>query len=167
MPIIAAGGIYDGRGLASALCYGASGVWIGTRFMMSPEANTSQGYKERLLKASSDDTIVTKAYTGSTMRVIKNPYVLKFQENPNLLEESSALVARRAWNDGVWKLHSGAGVGDPNEFDENNQAIVTGQCIGAIKEVKPCKDIVMEINDTCWDVLKNLSSQVAIRSSKL
>jgi enoyl-[acyl-carrier protein] reductase II len=163
VPIIAAGGVYDGRGLASALCYGAQGVWVGTRFMMSPEAKTNDEYKARLLKATSDDTSVTKAYTGSTMRVIRNPYVTKYEENPKLLENNSALIARRAWNDGVWKLHSG----EAKNFDESNQALVTGQNIGAIHSLQPCADIVREMNDQAWNILRSLSKQVRVTGAKL
>ena len=163
VPVIAAGGIYDGRGLASALCYGAQGVWVGTRFMMSPEAKTSDEYKARLLKATSDDTCVTKAYTGATMRVLRNPYVTKYEQNPALLENNSALIARRAWNDGVWKLHSG----EPKDFDETNQALVTGQNIGAIKSLKPSAEIVKEMNDTAWHVLRDLSRKVRTGGAKL
>jgi enoyl-[acyl-carrier protein] reductase II len=163
VPVIAAGGIYDGRGMASALCYGAQGVWVGTRFMMSPEAKTSEEYKSRLIKASSDDTCVTKAYTGATMRVLRNPYVTKYEENPKLLEANSALIARRAWADGVWKIHSG----DAKNFDESNQAVVTGQNIGAMDSLKPCADIVRDMNKEAWTVLKDLSAKVKTSKSRL
>ncbi|KAH9259548.1 hypothetical protein BASA81_001969 [Batrachochytrium salamandrivorans] len=166
VPVIAAGGVYDGRGLASALCYGAQGVWVGTRFMMSPEAQTSDGYKAELLKHESESTLVTKAYTGATMRVIRNPYVGKFADHPELLEENLAMCSRRAWNDGCWKLHSGAGVGDPKVFELSNQALVTGQNIGAIETLVPCADIVQEMNSTCWRVLRTLSSQVKPRKQQ-
>lgn len=157
VPVIAAGGVYDGRGLASALCYGAQGVWVGTRFMMSPEGQTSAGYKSELLKYESEDTTVTKCYTGATMRVIRNPYVTKYAEHPELLED---YPSGRAMRDGVWKLHSGVGPGSPTEYDINNQALVTGQNIGAIDTLKPCADIVKEMNSTCWKVVRNLSAQV-------
>lgn len=60
--------------MASALAYGADGVWIGTRFLLTPEAHTVPFYKERLLAASSEDTVVTKSYTGRRLRVLKNKY---------------------------------------------------------------------------------------------
>lgn len=167
IPVVAAGGIYDGRGIASALCYGAEGVWLGTKFMMSPESCTSDKYKDKLLACNSDDTIVTKAYTGSTLRVVRNPYVMKYDADPSLLEASSALIARRAWNDNVWKLHSGAGVGGPDEYDESNQALVVGQNIGAIKSLQPCEVIVQELNDLCVATLEKCASLVSPVSSKL
>jgi len=151
IPVVAAGGIFDGRGLAAALCYGAQAVWVGTRFMLTPEANTNIKYKERLLKASSDDTVVTKAYTGSTMRVLMNPYVAKYVENPKLLEKNSAEVAKRAWNDGVWKLHSG----DAKNYDDSVQAYVTGQNIGAIKSLVPAGQICQDMLAGAVSVLKS------------
>ena len=92
-------------GLASALALGADGVWVGTRFMLTPEAKTHDLYKEYLLQRSSDETTVTHCFTGARLRVIENEYVRKFAENPDLLEENSALIAKRAWDDGCWKLH--------------------------------------------------------------
>jgi len=143
VPVVAAGGVFDGRGLASALCYGAQGVWVGTRFMLTPEAQTSAKYKELLLKASSDDTMVTRAYSGSPMRVVRNPYLERFERNPALLEANSALVAKRAWADGVWKLHSGSA--EEGAYDPTNQALVTGQNVGAISTLVPAADVVRDM----------------------
>jgi enoyl-[acyl-carrier protein] reductase II len=75
VPVVAAGGIFDGRGLASALAMGAAGVWVGTRFMLTPEAETHTAYKQRFLDASAEETVLTRAYTGAPLRVIKNPCV--------------------------------------------------------------------------------------------
>ena len=74
VPVVAAGGIVDGRGLAAALALGADGVWIGTRFIATPEARSVAGYKDALLRSHEDDTVVTRAYTGKTCRVIANRY---------------------------------------------------------------------------------------------
>lgn len=130
---------------------------------MSPEAKTNDEYKNLLMKAKSDDTCVTKAYTGSTLRVIRNPYVTKFEENPELLEKNSALIARRAWNDGVWKLHSG----DAKNYDISNQALVTGQNIGAIDSLKPCAEIVRDMTKEAWEILDKLSKKVKTQGSRL
>src|SRR3954452_1413970 len=73
VPVAAAGGIFDGRGLAAALALGADGVWLGTRFIATPEARTVVGYKDRLLTAAEDGTVITRAYSGKTMRVLRNP----------------------------------------------------------------------------------------------
>mmetsp|Transcript_2629 Transcript_2629/g.2991 ORF Transcript_2629/g.2991 Transcript_2629/m.2991 type:complete len:327 (+) Transcript_2629:3-983(+) len=159
VPVVAAGGIYDGRGVAAALAFGASGVWVGTRFMMTPEANTHIKYKNRLLQAESDDTMVTKAYTGARLRVVRNPYVSKYEKDPSLLEKNSAHVARRAWDDGCWKLHGG----DDSNYDEDVQAYVVGQNIGAIDGLIPAADIVSEMNHTAVARIAALAQPVDSR----
>lgn len=74
VPVAAAGGIADGRGLVAALALGASAAVVGTRFVATREAAGHQNYKEGIVRASEEDTIVTRVYTGKTARVIKNPY---------------------------------------------------------------------------------------------
>src|SRR5581483_11753877 len=64
VPVVAAGGIFDGRGLAAALALGADGVWVGTRFIATPEARAVVGYKDALLGSAEDGTIVSRAYSG-------------------------------------------------------------------------------------------------------
>ena len=71
VPVVAAGGIFDGRGLAAALMLGADGIWVGTRFIATPEARSVVGFKEGILAAKEDGTIVSRAFSGKTMRVLK------------------------------------------------------------------------------------------------
>ena len=80
VPVVAAGGLFDGRGLAAALTLGAAGVWVGTRFIATPEAWGTPGYKDRLLGMAEDDTVITRAYTGKTCRVNRNAYTRAFDE---------------------------------------------------------------------------------------
>jgi len=75
MPVVAAGGIADGRGLAAALALGAEGVWCGTAFLATKEAHLDQELKERVIEAVDEDTIITRLYSGKTMRNIKNPLI--------------------------------------------------------------------------------------------
>src|SRR6201992_645981 len=74
IPVIAAGSIVDGRGLAAALALGAQGVWMGTRFIASAEAHAGALYKQVIVEASDEDTIVTRSYSGKPMRVFKNEW---------------------------------------------------------------------------------------------
>lgn len=74
-PVVAAGGIGDGRGLAAALALGAVGVWCGTAFLVADEANQPQVQKERILAATDEDTRITKLYSGKTMRNVTNPLI--------------------------------------------------------------------------------------------
>src|SRR2546430_2300506 len=83
VPVVAAGGIFDGRGLAAALTLGADGVWVGTRVIATPEARAAPGYKERLIKTADDGTTVSRAYTGKTCRVVRNDFTQYFEEHPS------------------------------------------------------------------------------------
>lgn len=74
-PVIAAGGIADGRGLAAALAMGAVGVWCGTAFLVAEEANQPDTQKQRVLAAGDEDTKITRLYSGKTMRNINNPLI--------------------------------------------------------------------------------------------
>ena len=80
IPVIAAGGLVDGRGLIAALALGASGVAIGTRFLVCNESGAFHGYKERLLSAKETDTIVTRVFTGHPARVLRNSFVDEYSK---------------------------------------------------------------------------------------
>ncbi|MBV8950993.1 MAG: nitronate monooxygenase, partial [Actinobacteria bacterium] len=85
VPVVAAGGIFDGRGLAAALSLGADGVWIGTRFIATPEARSAPGYKDALLRTAEDGTAVSRAFTGKTLRAVRNKTTQYFDEHPGEL----------------------------------------------------------------------------------
>ena len=82
VPVVAAGGLYDGRGLAASLGLGADGVWIGTRFIATPEARAVNGYKEALLATAEDGTVISRAYTGKTCRVVRNEWTNHYDAHP-------------------------------------------------------------------------------------
>ena len=82
VPVVAAGSIVDGRGLAAALALGAQGVWVGTRFIASTEAHAGDMYKQVVVDATDEDTIITRAYSGKPMRVFKNDYVADWERRP-------------------------------------------------------------------------------------
>src|SRR5205807_8550123 len=94
VPVVAAGGIFDGRGLAAALTLGADGVWIGTRFIATPEARSVTGYKDTLIRIGEDGTTISRAYTGKTCRVVRNSYPQYFEEHPEALQPFPAQVMR-------------------------------------------------------------------------
>src|SRR4029077_2268322 len=85
VPVVAAGGIFDGRGLAAALALGADGVWIGTRFIATPEARTVPGYKEALIRTPEDGTVISKGFTGKTLRAVRNEWTQYIEEHPEEL----------------------------------------------------------------------------------
>ncbi len=141
VPVVAAGGIVDGRGLAAALCLGAAGVWIGTRFIATPEARAVPGYKERLLAGAEDGTMVTRAYTGKTCRVVRTPYAEDFERSGAAPEPFPGQVIR-SMTDGV--NHLGGDERTP-DVDPTNEFMPAGQGMGAIDALVPAGDLVRSI----------------------
>ena len=93
VPVVAAGGLFDGRGLAASLALGADGVWVGTRFIATHEARSVAGYKETLLATAEDGTVVSRAYTGKTCRVVRNDWTQHFEDHPEELQPFPQQVA--------------------------------------------------------------------------
>jgi NAD(P)H-dependent flavin oxidoreductase YrpB (nitropropane dioxygenase family) len=85
--VVAAGGIYDGRGLASSLMQGAQGVWVGTRFVASEEAGCSNQHKEAVVTASFADTLRTLVISGRPLRVRMNPYIQEWENKPEEIKK--------------------------------------------------------------------------------
>jgi enoyl-[acyl-carrier protein] reductase II len=137
VPVVAAGGLFDGRGLAAALALGADGVWIGTRFIATPEAQAVNGYKDALLSIAEDGTVISKSYTGKTCRVVRNDWTNHFEQNPDELKPfpQQAGASARA---GVNHLGSPSGTA----VDVDKEFMPAGQGAGAINELIPAGDIV-------------------------
>ncbi len=138
VPVIAAGGIVDGRGLAAALALGADGIWVGTRFIATPEARAVPGYKDVLLRTGEDGTVVSRAYTGKTCRVVAGPYTRHFEEHPDELQPFPAQVGR-SMEEGVF--HLGAGP-ETEGIDVEREFFPCGQGAGAIEELVPAAELV-------------------------
>lgn len=137
VPVVAAGGIVDGRGLAAALALGADGVWIGTRFIATEEARAVPGYKDALLHTAEDGTIVSRAYSGKTMRVIRNAYTDWWEQHPDELQRFPG-QAVRSMQDGVFHL----GGDETTDVDPERECYPAGQGLGAIHEVLPAGEVV-------------------------
>jgi len=138
VPVVAAGGIFDGRGLAAALTLGADGVWVGTRFIATPEARTVMGYKDRLLGSGEDSTVVSRAYSGKTMRVLRNGYTDYFEQHPDQLSPFPDQLARST-EDGA--LHIGGDLRTAG-VDPDREGYPAGQGVGGIRELMPAGAIV-------------------------
>jgi nitronate monooxygenase len=80
VPVVAAGGIMDGRGIVAALALGAQGVQLGTRFLLAQESGTTPAYRQHLLRAVETDTVVTDVFTGKAARGLRNAFVRTFEE---------------------------------------------------------------------------------------
>ncbi|MFM7251611.1 MAG: NAD(P)H-dependent flavin oxidoreductase [Ilumatobacteraceae bacterium] len=137
VPVVAAGGLFDGRGLAAALALGADGVWLGTRFIATPEARAVRGYKEALLGLPEDGTVISRAYTGKTCRVVRTEWTNYFEQHPEELEPfpAQAVASMRA---GVNHL----GAPDGTEVDAAREFMPCGQGVGAIDALVPAGDLV-------------------------
>ena len=135
IPVMAAGGIADGRGVAAAFMLGASGVQIGTRFLVAEECNVSEAYKEQILKAKDSATVVTGRSTGHPVRVIKNKMtreVMSLEKEGISPEKFEALMAgtlRAAAVDG----------------DVARGSVMSGQIAGLVKKRQPAAEIIREI----------------------
>jgi enoyl-[acyl-carrier protein] reductase II len=137
VPVVAAGGIFDGRGLAAALALGADGVWIGTRFIATPEARTVRGYKDALMRIGEDGTVITRGYSGKPMRAVRNEWTKHIESHPDELRPFPEMMLHSMENQ---VLHLG---GDENtEVDIDRECYPAGQGVGAIDSLTPAGDIV-------------------------
>ena len=153
--IVGAGGIYDGRGLAMALTYGAEGIWVGTRFVCSTESGATTAHKQAIVDASNHDTIRTEIYTGRPLRVIKEDYIINWERNRK--DEMRKLL-----KNGIL----------PHEWDKENNAKttpefnrhLTGQCCGNIHDIKPAKQIMDDMMRECIATLRYNTSRIQLAS---
>lgn len=157
VPVVAAGGIFDGRGLAASLTLGADGVWVGTRFIATPEAHVVTGYREALIDGREDDTVITRAYTGKTLRSIRNGYTQFFEDHPEELQRFPDQIAR-SLGDGA--MHLGARP-DAAGIDPAKECYAAGQGLGAIATVTPAGEIVRELVSTAERQLSRAAGLVA------
>ncbi|MFZ4720965.1 MAG: NAD(P)H-dependent flavin oxidoreductase [Ilumatobacteraceae bacterium] len=140
VPVVAAGGLFDGRGLAASLSLGADGVWIGTRFIATPEARAVNGYKERLVEMREDDTVISRAFTGKTCRVVRNDWTNHYEQHPEELQPfpAQAIASTRA---GVNHLGAPSGT----EVDVSREFMPAGQGVGAIGALVPAAELVEQM----------------------
>lgn len=145
IPVIAAGGIADGRGVAASFMLGAEGVQMGTRFLASEECQINPTFKELVLKAKDTDNVVTGRTTGHPCRNIKTKFskMLAKGENdgtltPEKFEEITLGSLRKAVQDG----------------NVEEGSFLCGLIAGMINEVKPCSEIVKEIMEQAEKLLK-------------
>ncbi|PKM82601.1 MAG: enoyl-[acyl-carrier-protein] reductase FabK [Firmicutes bacterium HGW-Firmicutes-14] len=135
IPVIAAGGIADGRGLLSALVLGAAGIQVGTRFMCAEECEIHENVKKMIIKAKDRDTIVSGRSTGHPVRALKNKLTKQYEE----LEKDCA-PAEELEQLGIGKLRAAMIDGDVE-----NGTVACGQIAGMIREIKTASDIIREI----------------------
>ena len=144
-PVIAAGGIVDGRGLVAALALGAQAVMIGTRFVATPESEVVASYKQALLAARSDDTTVTDVASGRYARLLRNEITESYGDGP---------VLPFGWHgNAIADLFQAA----REAGDSNYQGLWSGQAAGLINDLTPAAEIVSRIAQQARDILQKLS----------
>lgn len=135
IPVIAAGGIADGRGICAAYMLGAKGVQVGTRFVVADECTVSENYKNAIIKAKDTDTCATGRSTGHPVRVIKN----------KLSREVLALEKQNADQAVIERLCTGSLRNAVVEGDMDRGSIMSGQIAGLIKKKQPAAEIISEM----------------------
>ena len=150
IPVIAAGGIGDGRGFAAAMMLGASGVQIGTGFLVATECNIHSNYKNRVLQAKDIDTVVTGRSTGHPIRVLRNKMTreyLKMEQEGVSFEELELLTLgglRRAVQEG----------------DTDRGSVMSGQIAGLVKKEQTCQEIIEEIMTEASKMITGFAGQL-------
>ena len=135
IPVIAAGGICDGRGAAAAFMLGADAIQVGTRFLSAEECNVHEIYKEKILKATDISTIVTGKSLGHPVRSLKTPFSKSFAR----MEADPAVTP-----DEILAFGSGALRKAVQEGDRNG-SYMAGECAGMVKKIEPAKAIVEDL----------------------
>ncbi|MDD2446842.1 MAG: enoyl-[acyl-carrier-protein] reductase FabK [Tissierellia bacterium] len=147
IPVIAAGGIGDSRGLVAAFALGAEGVQVGTRFVCSTEAKVHDNYKDEIIKAKDRDAIVTGRSTGHPVRVLRNKLTRQYAEleksgaGPEELESLGAGKLRLAVVDG----------------DVDYGSVMCGQIAGLVNDIKSCKEIIEDMFNGTEYLINQLS----------
>ena len=147
-PVIAAGGIADGRQMAAAYALGACGVQVGTCLLVSEECPIHPNYKQALLKAGANDTVVTGRTTGAPVRVLKNKMARQYLE----MEKENMPLAERE------KLTLGSLRRAVFDGDLDTGSFMSGQVAGMLHEVKPLRKIFEEMMAGCEATLKGLEA---------
>ncbi|MEW6424026.1 MAG: enoyl-[acyl-carrier-protein] reductase FabK [Bacillota bacterium] len=153
IPVIAAGGICDGRGLAAALCLGASGVQMGTRFMCASECTIHPRIKEMIIKAKDRDTVITGRPAGHPVRVLRNKLARQFEE----------LEARCAPPEELEKLGVGRLRAAMQDGDTEYGSVMAGQVSAMVSKVQPAREIILEVVQGAAEILSAASRLVVAR----
>ena len=148
IPVIAAGGIADGRGMAAARRLGASGFQIGTRFLVANECTVHHNYKERIIKAKDIDTTTTGASTGHPVRVIKNKLARKFEEleKNNAPSEELDALGRGSLRKAVV------------EGDIENGSVMSGQIAGLVNKEQSAEEIIKELYSQYKEIMNSIKA---------
>jgi len=150
--VVAAGGIFDGRGLAAARALGADGVWVGTRFIATPEARAVAGYKDALIATGEDGTVVSRSYTGKTCRVLRNDWTNEWDAYPERIKPFPQQA--------IASMEQGAnhlGAGEDTIVDVRREFMPAGQGVGAIHDLIDAGELVRQFVAQANDAMRRLT----------
>ncbi len=166
VPVLAAGGIGDGRGLAAALCLGASGVWMGTRFLLSTEADAHTDYQQRLLEAGASDTVHTTLFRGgwpqnAALRTLPNKSLQLWEEagrpEPGRGPGESDVIGHTNKGLPIMRYHDDfPGTGTTGDLE--SMVLYAGESVGVMHEILPAAEIVRSVAEQAASVLSGLGS---------
>lgn len=148
IPVIAAGGIGDGRGFLAALSLGAEGVQMGTRFVCSKECIAHINYKAMIIKSKDRDAVVTGRTTGRPVRALKNKFTKEYLEL-----EKEGLPFEELEKLGAGRLRLAVRNGDTTIG-----SVMAGQIAGLIEDIKPCKEIIEDVIGSAANQLSHIAS---------
>jgi len=150
LPVVAAGGIADGRGLAAALALGAQGIQMGTRFACSQECIAHPAYKQAIVDATDRSTVISGQSTGYPIRALENKLIHEFWE-----KEKSGISIEEIMEFGVGRVRLGL-----IEGDLENGTLLAGQIAGMIREIKPVKAIIDDMMAEAEAIIARLKKSV-------
>ena len=148
-PMLAAGGIGNGRQIAAAMAMGAAGAWTGSLWLTVEEAHTQPAQKESLLNATSEDTIRSRSWTGKTCRMLKNEWTEAW-EREDTPDPLGMPLQGMVTSDGMRRTATYAGSGDCQKVAFNP----CGQVIGQITEVESCRSVIYRLLDEYVDAIE-------------
>ena len=151
VPVIAAGGIADGRGLVAALALGAQGIQMGTRFICTTECTAHENYKRAIIKARDRSTMTTGHSLGHPVRALKNPMVHEFEEL-----ERRGITEAELIEFGTGKLRLAV-----VEGDMKNGSVMAGQIAGMVHDIVPTKELIERIVAEAEEIIGQLQGVVS------
>ncbi|MBR2129360.1 enoyl-[acyl-carrier-protein] reductase FabK [Aerococcus sp.] len=154
IPVIAAGGIGDGRGMAAALMLGAVGIQVGTRFVVADESNAHDNFKERIIKAKDIDTVLTGESTGHPVRVLRNKLTKEYLK----VEKEEASKANPDW-DRLEVLGSGALRRAVVEGNLDTGSFMAGQIAGLVDKRETVSEIIQSYMTECKETIAARASE--------
>ena len=153
LPVLAAGGIGNGRQILAALSMGAQGVWMGSMWLNSTEASAEPAQRESYMNASSEDTVRSRSFTGKTARMLRNEWTEAW-ERPDTPDPLPMPLQGYLTFDATRRTHTYAGHGECQKVAFNP----VGQMVGMINEIESCRDIMMRLLTEYSDALDHIQS---------